>query len=301
MKKGIKKLGKGLSALLPDTSEPSLAVAVMSRGEEKVSQAGKPAEIPISEIHLNPLQPREYFAEDRLRDLADSIKAQGVIQPLIVRTKDSGYELIAGERRLRASQIAGLETVPVVISEITDDHVLEASLVENLQREDLNILEVAQAYKKLAEELELTHEAIGKQLGVSREQVTNTLRLLLLPPVVQEMILRGSVLMGHAKILLSLPDEEKIISLANQINAGGLSVRETDRLAKKFLTPPARSRSTAPKQRDAVVADLEDRLRKHLGTKVKIDDRNGKGQIQIEYYSHSEFSRIMEILGLGDS
>jgi len=303
MKTPERKLGRGLGALLPkrDAVEPERADQNAAPAEATPAEAGRHREVAVDQIHPNPRQPREHFREDALQGLAASIRAQGVLQPLLVRAAGDGFELVAGERRLRASRLAGLATVPVVIVDLADEQLLEAALVENLQREDLNVLEVAYAYRRLLDEHGLTHEQVAARVGVSRGQVTNMLRLLDLPEPVQAQLLGGELQMGHARALLSLSSGARMLQLARRIGTEGLSVRETERIVKQDQATPARGPSgsrPAAKPKDPVLEDWEHQLRQLFGTKVRIQDRNGKGEIAIEYYSAADFGRIVGIMGL---
>jgi ParB family chromosome partitioning protein len=293
-----RKLGKGLGALLPAKER------IPADAAEAAPHAGATLEVPVESIQPNPDQPREHFDADRLRELAESIRAQGVLQPLLVRRRDNGYELVAGERRLRAATIAELRTVPVVVTDAADDRLLEMALVENVQREDLNILEIAVAYQRLCEEFALTHDQVSRRVGVSRVQVSNTLRLLQLAPEVQEFVLRGALRAGHAKVLLGLCSVKEQVELARRIEREDLSVRETERLVRQQLGNEAETSSGKAPQRavareeDATLQHYEDRLRERFGTKVRIDQRDGAGNVVIEYYSPADLGRILEMLGL---
>ena len=275
-------LGKGLGALIPEM-EPEASKSLFYCG--------------IEEIHPSRFQPREHFEESKLRELADSIQEKGVLEPLIVRRAADGYELVAGERRWRAAQKAGLREVPVLIREMEDLEALEVSLIENLQRDDLNPLEEATAYKRLVEEFGISQEELGTRLGKDRTTITNTLRLLKLPPEVKDHLLRNRISSGHARAILSLETREKQQELCNAIIERGLSVREAEVLAKRWAKPKRTSRP------DKKVGDLEsqlnalgDSLRRCLGTKVRVTSRGKRGRIEIEYYSYEDLERIVEMI-----
>lgn len=302
MKKPERKLGRGLGALLPRKSENQAAKAESDNIQGSSADiSGRPLMIQINNIEANKKQPREIFNEESLSELSASIKEQGILQPLVVRKiEDNYYELIAGERRMRAAKMAGLVEVPVVIMDITDNRMLEAALVENLQRQDLNCIEIGHAYEALINELELTHEEVAKRLGVSRVSVTNILRLLTLPREVQEIVSRGTISMGHARALLSLDTPLQQINIARKIVDDGLTVREIERMVKSEPSSSKKATGKHPKSgqsKNAYIRDYEDRLRHKFGTKVKIDDKDGKGTISIEYYSNEDFGRILALLG----
>jgi ParB family chromosome partitioning protein len=279
-------LGKGLSALLPDM-------------EAELNDIPK-AEIDINLITPNPYQPRQDFSNEKLNELAESIKAYGIIQPLIVRFKDDKYQLIAGERRLRAAKLAGLSTVPVIIKELSEESMMELAIVENIQREDLNSIEEAEAYRRLMNEFYLTQDDIAKKVGKSRPAIANTLRLLNLPKEIQNDLARGTLTMGHARALLSLKTPEEQKNIWEQIQLQNLSVRETEELIRKLNILPNVSRETQSTkieshlERDPNIIKIEEELQHHLGTKVAIKNHGETGKIQIEYYSQQEFERIRE-------
>ncbi len=306
MSKSARRLGRGLDALLPQgprpTEEHRQADEPRAALDADEAQEVTSTRLPVDAVRPNPRQPRKDFDEDRLEELAGSIREHGLLQPIVVRRAAGGYELVTGERRLRACRLAGLDRVPATVASVTDQGMLEAALVENLQREDLNPMEVAHAYRALVEDLGLTHEQAAQRIGVSRVAVTNMLRLLALPPEVRELVGRGALAAGHARALLSLAGAERQVNLARRIAAQGLSVRQAEHLVRRELHPPRRreprTRAAAPA---AVVQDYEARLRERLGTKVRIQDRGGRGEIVIEYYSTADFARILEALGLEES
>jgi len=276
-----KALGKGLSALIPvkehDISAPQSGVL----------------EIPISQIRTNKYQPRTDFKQDKLNDLVNSIREKGVVQPVLARKVQDGYELIAGERRLRAAKTLGLEKIPAILRNVADVDMLEISLIENIQREELNSIEEAVAYQRLVEEFNFTQEAVAKVLGKDRSTVANTLRLLNLPKKIQGLISSGDITAGHAKALLSLPTEIIQISVCNVIIKKGLSVRESEALVARRLlgTKPA-----SPQKKDGGISEIENQLQQIFGTRVVIAHGKKRGKIQIEYYSNDDLNRILDIL-----
>ncbi len=276
------KLGKGLGALLGET--------ILTEEEIKSKEF---IEVEIFRVIPNRFQPRMDFDSKELEELAASIQINGVIQPIMIRPKGSNqYELVAGERRFRASKMAGLTKIPAYIKNISDREMLEFALIENIQRADLNPLEEARAYERLIKEFELTQEEISKQVGKERSSIANSLRLLDLPKEIRDFIFENKISVGHAKILLTLSDRDRQISLANQIIEKGISVRQADLLAKKIVQP----RHTKSKKKEAVWVDLEDRLKRSLGTKVSIESGRKGGKIMIEYYNPEDLERLMEIM-----
>ena len=280
-------LGRGLGALIP----------------EGVSMAPPAAErrVHVSEIRPNPRQPRRYFDEQRIAELADSIRHQGVLQPLVVRKADSGYELIVGERRFRAAQRAGLERVPVIVKEVSDAESLEMALVENIQREELTPIEEALAYRQLMDEFQLTQEDVAKRVGKSRPVIANLLRVLNLPEEIKEDVDRGNLSVGHARSLLALETPDKQIALARQIIRQGLSVRETETLVARSLEgieqTAAHDRPAEPEkmanQAHIYLKAIEEELMHQLGTKVRLHPRKKGGKIEIEYYSNQELDGLL--------
>jgi ParB family chromosome partitioning protein len=276
-------LGKGLGALIPEP-EPGVSQSLFSCG--------------IEEIRPNRSQPRRYFDEARLQELADSIREKGILEPLIVRRVAEGYELIVGERRWRAAQKAGLREVPVLVKEMEGRDVLEVSLIENLQREDLHPLEAADAYRRLIEEFDISQEELGARLGKDRTTIANTLRLLKLPPEVKEPLLQNRISSGHARAILSLETKEEQKELCTLIVEKGLSVREAEAVAKRWAKPGRSSKPEKKTDLESQLAALGDSLRRRLGTKVRVLARGKRGKIEIEYYSFEDLERIVEtILG----
>ncbi len=277
-------LGKGLSALIPETPEPQAGVT----------------ELDVELLRPNEYQPRLRVDDARLEELAQSIRAHGVIQPIVVRRAGATYEIIAGERRWRAAQHAGLRRVPVVVREVQSESphdLLEMALIENIQREDLNAIEEGIAYRRLADEFALTQDAIAKAVGKDRSTVANMVRLLKLPDEVQEEVAAGRLSMGHARALLALTDAAAQRTLARDIIARNLSVRETEGLVKKSAEPEPVARTVSkPQPADVHTRAAEDKLRLQLGTRVRIVRRGKKGRIEIEFVSEEELIRIYDML-----
>lgn len=287
-----KVLGRGIGALI-DKKKPSAENIIVPAGSSL-------REIDIDKIQKNEYQPRLDMDETTLNELAASIKEQGVIQPLIVREHNGTFQLIAGERRLRASQIAGLSKVPVIIKNVSNDRSLEIALIENIQRSDLNPMEEALGYQRLASEFVMTQDEIAVRVGKSRAAVANTMRLLKLPPVVQEKIKNGELKEGHAKLLLSIQDPKTQLRIMKKIISENMSVRAIEQLLIKEKNKTPKIRVLVPKTDNLFLA-LEDKLQRKLGTLVKIHYKNsGKGCIEIEYYSNEDFERIMDIIGLSE-
>lgn len=277
-----KVLGRGLGALI---GEASVERAAPSATREKFFYCR------IEEINPNPTQPRKFFEETALSELSDSIKEKGVIEPLIVRRAAVGYELIAGERRWRASRMAGLAEVPVVVVEASDEESLELAIIENIQRRDLNAIEEADSYRSLMG-FGLSQEEVAKKVGKDRATVANYIRLLKLPHEVREEIVRGSITMGHARALLSIEGHARQSELCRQIITKGLSVREAEVLA----SGEKKEKAVKPRASDSVKSPLEDELRTIFGTKVALKERKGKGSIEISYFSADERERLLELL-----
>lgn len=276
-----KRLGKGLQALIPEIDETPLADAI---------------EMAVAEIEVNPNQPRKSFDEEKLSELTHSIELHGILQPLIVRPKGAIYELVAGERRLRAAKKAGLSQVPVVIRTLSDREMMEIALIENLQREDLNPLEEAEAYKRLMEEFDYTQEQLAERVGKSRSAVANTLRLVTLHQAVRLEVASGSLTEGHARAILSLPLEKQPDAARKAIELG-LSVRETERLAGQVQKKTPARKKNSRNARDGYVIDLEERLREKCGAVVNVRLSNkGGGKIEVHFYDLEELERICETL-----
>ncbi|MCX8109312.1 MAG: ParB/RepB/Spo0J family partition protein [Verrucomicrobiae bacterium] len=301
-------LGRGLGALLGDVSagiKPAHTPTPPQSTTSQIPREGDRIEfVALNRIRPCPLQPRKDFSEESLRELADSIRSQGIVQPLIVRHRGEHYELIAGERRWRAAQLAGLQEVPVLVREADDPTALEMALIENLQRENLNPMEEAYGYQQLIEQFNLRQEDVAAKVGKSRATVANALRLLKLPPEVQDSVRTGQITVGHAKAILALqlPEEQKLVAI--RVIQHNLNVRQTEALVARWLSRTRPQQSPAPihppaeKQQDIHVAALENTLREKLGTRVRLKYRRGKGSIQIQFFSDEELQRILHIIGI---
>jgi len=281
MKKG---LGRGLDALISSAN-------TLEEAKNSV------VELKINDIDPNTKQPRKTFDQERLEALAESIKEHGVVQPIIVKTEGSRYIIVAGERRWRAAKLAGLKTVPAIVKDLTSREVMEIALIENLQREDLNPVEEAEAYQRLIEEYSLTQEEVAKLVGKSRTAIANSVRLLSLSKEIKEMITDGRLTSGHARALITVSDGRKQLSLANQIVEKGLNVREAEKLASMENKKQKKNKKQKPVDKIAAeMKNLEDKLRSAYGTKVSLYDSEGRGRIVFEYYSNEEFDRIIDLL-----
>ena len=283
-----KKLGKGLSEIFGDDIDNFLNEI----DSGSASATTGTAKLKISEIRPNPYQPRKDFDQNELQELANSIKENGVFQPILVRKSISGYELVAGERRLRASKLAGLKDIPVIIKAFNDKEMMEISLLENIQRKDLTPIEEANAYEQLIKKLNYTQDQLAKRIGKSRANVTNLLRLLSLPQEVQKLVNNSKLSYGQARTLLALDSEEKIINLANRCVKEGLSVRQLESLTKK--PAPKSTGKSAGKKKNPYIEDVKDRMQRKLATKVEISDK----AITIRYNSTRDLNRILEKLGM---
>lgn len=287
-------LGKGLSALLSNRAAP----------KPQPPPAPAPTQetilhIPIDQIAPNPLQPRSIFQAERMDELAQSIRSNGIIQPLLVRRHGDRYQLVAGERRWRAAKLAGLAEVPAVLQQVPDDRLLEITLVENLQREDLNPIEIAQAFERLTRELKLSHEEIARRTGKDRSTITNMLRLLKLPGDVQQLLAERRLSMGHARAILGIPGEALQQQVAEKASSQGLSVRQVERLVQRM------TKTREPKSADEVLEDPNvkaaiQEMERVLGTRVRVVGKGDqRGRIEIEYYSADDLDRIYAII-VGD-
>jgi len=305
---GKSALGRGLGALLggappapkqppPTTAtgpEPASAAAPVVDSRDRVER------VALNRIRSSPFQPRKDFSQDALRELADSIKEQGIVQPLIVRDRGDAYELIAGERRWRAAQLLGLTEVPVIVREADDRAVLELALIENLQRENLNPIEEAQGYSQLIGQFQLTQEEAATKVGKSRAVVANAMRLLKLAPEIQAYVRDGRLSVGHAKVILGLTRAEEQKLAAEKVLKRSLNVRQTEDLVAHLQNRPAAShggRAPLP-MKDSHVAALEQKLHERLGTRVDLRYRQGKGAVQIHFYTDTDLERVLEILGV---
>ena len=317
-----KGLGRGLDALFPEKpaekkpvpkpitkevnpkQEAESVKTTVPASDKKEMTADAPTEVKktemlvkISKVEPNRTQPRKQFDEDALVELSESIKQFGILQPLLVSDKGDYYEIIAGERRWRAAKLAGLKEVPVIIKEFNDQQVVEISLIENIQREDLNPIEEAMAYKRLINEFKLKQDSIAERVSKSRTAVTNSLRLLKLDERVQQMLIDEMISAGHARAIIAIPDKDKQASVAMKVFDEKLSVRETEKLVKHIVEPPKKK---AEKQvntaEDAIYESLEEKMKGIVGTRVFIHrKKNNKGKIEIEYYSRDELERIIEL------
>lgn len=288
-------LGKGLGSLIPgNLDDEKEDVKIVEKVVEKVVEKKVESKLRITELEPNRDQPRKMFDEDALQDLAESIKQHGVLQPILVQKREKYYEIIAGERRWRAAKIAGLKEVPVIIKDFTEQEIVEVALIENIQREDLNPIEEALAYKRLIEEYHLKQDEVAERVSKSRSAITNSTRLLKLDSRVQQMVIDDMISSGHARALISVTDNDKQYMIAQRIFDERLSVRETEALIKN-LDKPAKKKE-APSN-DFVYRDYEEKLAKKLNTKVVIHNKeNNKGKIEINYFSKEEFEKIYEIL-----
>jgi ParB family chromosome partitioning protein len=276
-----KGLGRGLDALIP---------ALDIHEDDKV------VEIPLGKLRPNPYQPRKTFDEKGISELAASIKEHGVITPIIVREVLKGYEIIAGERRWRASQMNNLATIPAVIRKFTDQQVMEIALIENLQREDLNAMEIAMAYQSLIETFSLTQEELSAKVGKSRSHIANFLRLLQLPEEVKQYVSRGTLSMGHARAIVGLKNHGLMKEVAAQTIKNEWSVRELEDYIQKLEQPEKKSRKPKPQKTDPYIRQLEETLREQFRTKVSIKHNKNKGKIELLYYSREDLERLLELL-----
>ena len=296
-------LGKGLDALIPNkvggpANETSKKTRYAVKKDKSVSERKLAAErlVKISSVEPNLNQPRRHFDEDALLELSESIKQYGVLQPLLVTDKNGYFEIIAGERRWRAAKMAGLKEVPVVVKEFTDQEIVEISLIENIQREDLNPIEEAMAYKRLMEEFHLKQDEIADRVAKSRTAVTNSMRLLKLTSKVQEMVIADMISAGHARALLGISDETLQENTAMKVFDEKLSVRDTERLVKNLASPAKKTKTERNTAEDAIYESLEEKMKGIMGTKVSIQrKKNNKGKIEIEYYSRDELERIIDL------
>ena len=278
-----KALGRGLGALLSS--------------DRTIDLDSEPTEVEVESIVPGSMQPRAHFDEPSLQSLAESIRSHGIVQPLLVRRRGDGYELIAGERRWRAARLAGLSRVPVVVKEVPDDSMLEIALIENIQREDLNAIEEAQAYKKLIETVGLTQEALATRVGRDRSYITNFLRLLRLPDDLQQLVIEGRLSTGHARTLLALTHADLQRRMARKIIDDGLSVRATELLVHKSSEEKPTKKSAAGQEIDPNVRAAESKLRRALGTQVKITQSvEGKGKIEISFFDTRDLDRVYNLI-----
>jgi ParB family transcriptional regulator, chromosome partitioning protein len=279
-----KALGKGLNAFFKDV------------GKEETVQ-----EINLKELRPNPYQPRKTFQSEAIAELKDSILEHGILQPIVVRKSIKGYEIVVGERRFRAAKEAKLETVPAVVRELTEQQMMELAVLENLQREDLNPIEEGAAYQTLMDKLKLTQEAVAKRLGKSRPHVANHIRLLSLPPKIQELISAGKITMGHGRALLGLREKAKVPVLVEKVINEGLNVRQLEKLIQQLNEDVSRETKKPEKKKDVFIQEREHTLRERFGTTVNIKKNKNKGKIEIEFFSQDDLERILEMLDQNDS
>ncbi|MEX2103702.1 MAG: ParB/RepB/Spo0J family partition protein [Bacilli bacterium] len=277
-----KRLGRGLDALIPSLS---------------ASESEAVTEIEIKQLRPNPYQPRKHFEHSRIEELAQSIKEHGLIQPIIVRKVLRGYEIVAGERRYRAAQMAKLEHIPAVVREMTEQQVMEVAIIENLQREDLNVMEVAEAYQKLMIEFHLTQEELALKVGKSRPHVANFLRLLQLPHIIQEYVSRGTLSMGHARAILGIKDNQHMMAIAKRAIEEEWSVRELEEWIQRINERVPRETKKKSDSTNQYVRNIEEKLQSTYGTLVKIKQGKSKGKIEIEYTTQEDLERIVALLG----
>ena len=290
-------LGKGLDSLIPNKKN-DISASKVEKKQEKENDSPKSGEIMvrINEVEPNRDQPRKDFDEDALMELADSIRQFGILQPLLVQKKKNYYEIIAGDRRWRAAKLAGIKEVPIIVKDYTDQEIVEISLIENIQRENLNPIEEAMAFKRLLQEFQLKQDEVAERVSKSRTAVTNSMRLLKLSPRVQQMIIDDMISTGHARALLAIDDEEQQFILANKIFDEKLSVRETEKLVKA-LKNPKKEVKKEKSEHTFIYENIEEQIKNIMGTKVSVNQKaNGKGKIEIEYYSEEELERIYDLL-----
>lgn len=295
----VRGLGKGLDSLIPSAAVESKKKEVKNDSVEVAKSENKGPEtiVKITKVEPNRKQPRKNFDEDALQELADSIKQFGLLQPILVQDRKDYYEIIAGERRWRAAKLAGLKEVPVIIREYTEKEIVEISLIENIQREDLNPIEEAQAYKRLLEEFNMKQDEVAERVSKSRSAVTNSIRLLKLSNEVQQMLIDDMITTGHARALLSIEDKELQYSLAQRIFDEKLSVRDVEKIMKS-IQKPTKPKKMSDKTLMAIYQDIEEKLKTKLSTKVSVTSKgDGAGKIEIEFYNHEDLDRILDMIG----
>ena len=287
-----KALGKGIYALIPDfeigVPEPGVS------GKQGVTQT---RELLIDEISPNRFQPRKYFDDDKLEELVTSISENGILQPVVVQKSETGYELVAGERRWRASKKAGLKKIPAMIREVSDTKALELAIIENIHRQDLNPIEEAEAYKRLAEDFSLTQEMIAEKVGKSRAAIANILRLLNLSRNIQENLISGKLSMGHARALLGLDNTGQMQVMCQEILKQGLTVRQTESKVNRLKKPEILKLASSMKKKNIFIRDLEKELERKLGTKVEVSPKKNGGKLVVSYYSDDDLERIQNLIG----
>lgn len=293
-------LGKGLDLLIPDAVGEAKAKkeTAESPSPDKSENNSQETLVKITLVEPNRKQPRKNFDEDSLQELSDSIKQVGLIQPILVQDRKDHYEIIAGERRWRAAKMAGLKEVPVIIRDYSEQEIMEISLIENIQREDLNPIEEAQAYKRLLEEFHLKQDEVAERVSKSRTAVTNSMRLLKLGEKVQQMVIDEMISTGHARALLAVEDQEEQYELAQKIFDEKLSVREVEKLVKNLHKPEKEKKKPENQTMQAIYQDIEDKLKQRLSTKVTVTPKGeGSGKIEIEFYNHEDLDRLLDIIG----
>lgn len=290
-------LGKGLDLMIPNVVGEEKKEKEKEVKVEKIESDKQETLVKITMVEPNREQPRKHFDEDALQELADSIKQFGLLQPILVQDRKDYYEIIAGERRWRAAKIAGLKEVPVIIKNYSEQEIVEIALIENIQREDLNPIEEAQAYKKLLTEFNLKQDEVAERVSKSRAAVTNSIRLLKLSDKVQQMVIDDMISTGHARALLAVDDAEEQYNLAQKIFDEKLSVRDIEKLVKNLHKAP-KPKKLDDKAMQAIYQDIEEKLKQSLSTKVSVSSKgNGAGKIEIEFYSHDDLDRLLEMIG----
>lgn len=300
--KSARGLGKGLDSLIPNAVGEARIKKEAAMAKEAENGSGKKEAqetlVKITMVEPNRKQPRKTFDEDSLQELSDSIKQVGLIQPILVQDKKDHYEIIAGERRWRASKMAGLKEIPVIIRDYTEQEIMEISLIENIQREDLNPIEEAQAYKRLLTEFNLKQDEVAERVSKSRAAITNSIRLLKLDDRVQQMVIDDMISTGHARTLLAVEDPEEQYTLAQQIFDERLSVRDIEKLVKNLHKPEKPKKKPDDKTMQAIYQDIEERLKQKLSTKVTVTSKGeGAGKIEIEFYNHEDLDRLLDMIG----
>lgn len=292
-------LGKGLDSLIPENRDVKKENGTTSSGSS-AEEKGSEVMVKITLVEPNRRQPRKNFDEDALQELSESIKQFGMLQPILVQDRKDHYEIIAGERRWRAAKLAGLKEIPVIIRDYSEQEIAEISLIENIQREDLNPIEEAQAYKRLLEEFHLKQDEVAERVSKSRTAVTNSIRLLKLSDEVQQMVIDDMISTGHARALLAIEDQQQQYAIAQKIFDEKLNVREVEKLVKNLNKPPKEREKKEEEDKSLMIVyqDVEEKLKKRLGTKVSISPKgNGAGKIEVEFYNHDDLDRLLEIFG----
>ena len=287
-----KALGKGINALIPD-----FEIGLPEPGVSNEQGTIQTRELLIDEISPNRFQPRKYFDDDKLEELVTSISENGILQPVVVQKSDTGYELVAGERRWRASKKAGLKKIPAMIREVSDTKALELAIIENIHRQDLNPIEEAEAYKRLAEDFSLTQEMNAEKVGKSRAAIANILRLLNLSRNIQENLISGKLSMGHARALLGLENNGQMHAMCQEILKQGLTVRQTESKVNRLKKPEMLKLASSMKKKNIFIRDLEKELERKLGTKVEVSPKKTGGKLVVSYYSDDDLERIQNLIG----